>query len=102
MSAAETGAAMPPDGVNFVDEDDAGRVLLALLKEIAHAARAHADKHFHEVRTRNREEGDVGFTGDRACQQRLARARRSDQQHALRNSPAQLLELLRVFQELDK
>ncbi len=92
---------MPPDRVNFVDENDAGRILLALFKEIAHAARAHAHKHFHEVRTGNREEGDVGLTSDRARQQRLARSRRSDKQHALRNSPAQLLKLLRIFQELN-
>ena len=30
MAAAETGAAMAPNGVDFVNEDDAGRILLAL------------------------------------------------------------------------
>src|SRR5467141_2715710 len=101
MSAAETCTAMPSDRVNLVDEDDAGRVLLALFKEIAHAAGAHADKHFHEVRTGNREEGNVGLSSYRARQQRLARSRRSDKQDTLRNSSAQLLELLRIFQELN-
>ena len=38
VAAAEAGAAMPPDRVDFVDEDDAGRVLLALLEHVAHAA----------------------------------------------------------------
>jgi len=35
--------------VDFVDEDDARSIFLALLEQIAHAARAHADEHFHEV-----------------------------------------------------
>ena len=38
VAAAEARAAMPADGVDLVDEDDAGRVLLALLEQVAHAA----------------------------------------------------------------
>ncbi len=101
MTAAEPGATVAADRVNFVDEDDARRILLALFKEIAHAACAHADEHLHEVRTRNREERHVRFTSNGSRQQRFPRPRRSDQQHALGNSPAQLLELLRIFQELN-
>ena len=101
VAAAEAGAAMAADRVNFIDEDDAGRVLLALFEQVAHAAGADADKHLHEVRTGNGEERNVGFAGDGARQQSLARARRPDQQHALGNAPAELLEFLRVFQELD-
>ena len=39
IAAAEAGAAMAADRVDFVDEDDAGRVLLGLLEHVAHAAR---------------------------------------------------------------
>ena len=101
VPAAQACAAVAADGVNFVNEDDAGRVLLALLEKIAHAARAHADEHLDEVRTGNREERNIGFAGNRARKQRLARARRPDEQHALGNAPAELLEFLRVFQEID-
>ena len=45
--------------------------------------------------------GTFGFAGDRARQQRLAGARRADQQHAARNLAAEALELLRIAQELD-
>src|SRR5207248_1522007 len=38
VSTTEAGAAMASDGVDLVDEDDARRVLLALLEEVAHAA----------------------------------------------------------------
>jgi hypothetical protein len=37
VSAAETGAPMTADGIDLVDEDDARRVCLALLEEVAHA-----------------------------------------------------------------
>ena len=45
--------------------------------------------------------GNVGFAGDRARDQRLAGARRPDEQHAARNAPAQPLELAWVAQEFD-
>ena len=77
VPAAEARAAMPADGVDLVDEDDAGRVRLALLEEVAHAAGAHADEHLDEVRARHREERPPGFTGHRLGEQRLAGARRA-------------------------
>ena len=75
VTAAEAGAAMTADGVDLVDEDDAGRVLLALLEQIADARRADADEHLDEVGAADREERHVGFAGDRAREQRLAGAR---------------------------
>ena len=101
VAAAQAGAAMAAHGVDFIDEDDAGRVLLALLEQVAHAAGAHADEHLHEVRTGDGEERHAGFAGDGARQQGLAGSRRADQQHALGNAAAQLLEFLRLAQELD-
>ncbi len=35
IAAAEAGAAMAADGVDFVDEDDAGRILLGLVEHVA-------------------------------------------------------------------
>jgi hypothetical protein len=49
VPAAEAGAAVSPDGVDLVDEDDAGRVLLALQEEIARARRPRQE-HLDEVR----------------------------------------------------
>ena len=65
VTAAEAGAAMAADGVDLVDEDDAGRVLLALHEEVAHARGADADEHLDEVRARDREERHAGLAGDR-------------------------------------
>ena len=101
VSAAETGAAVTAYGVDFVDEDDAGGVLFALLEEVADAGGADADEHFDEVRTGDGEEGDVGFTGDGAGEQGFAGSRRSDEQDALGDAAAEALELLGLAEELD-
>ena len=101
VSAAETGATMAAHGVDFVDEDDAGCVLLALLEEVADAACTDADEHLDKVGTGDGEERHVGLTGHGTGKQRLAGSRRSDEKHALGDAPAELLELLRLAQVLD-
>ena len=83
VAAAEAGTTMPADGVDLVDEDDAGGVLLALLEQVAHPGGADADEHLDEVRAGDREERDVGLAGDRPGQQGLAGSGRAYQQHAL-------------------
>ena len=100
VTAAQAGAAVAADGVDLVHEDDAGRVLLGLLEEVAHARGADADEHLDEVRAGDREERHARLAGDRAGQQRLAGARRPVEQHALGDARAERLELLRVLEEL--
>ncbi len=92
---------MAADGVDLVDEDDAGRVALGLLEQVAHAGGADTDEHLDELGARDREEGDARLAGDGLGEQRLARAGRADQQHALGNARAQGRELLRVLEEFD-
>src|SRR5262245_59861906 len=87
--------------VNFVDEDDAGRVLLTLLKQVATTRGANAHKHLDEVGTRNREERNVRFAGDSTRQQCLAGSRWSHHQDTLGNPTTKLLKLLRLLEKLD-
>ena len=101
VSAAEACAAVTSDGVDLVDEDDAGSVLLALLEQVADAGCADADEHLDEVRTGDGEERNVGLAGDCAGQQGLAGSRRPDEQDALGDAAAEALELLRLAEELD-
>src|SRR3989441_1110779 len=101
VAAAQARAAVPADGVDLVDEDDAGSVLLALLEEVAHAARADAHEHLDEVGPGDAEERHSRLAGDGAGEQRLAGAGRAHQQHALGDAAAELGELLRVLEELD-
>ncbi len=100
MSAAQPGAAVAAHGVDLVHEDDAGRVLLGLLEEVADARRADADEHLDEVRAGDREERHARLAGDGTRQQRLAGARRAVEQDALGDARAEGLELLGVLEEL--
>ena len=88
------------DGVDLVDKHDSGRSLFRLFKEVAHAACADADVHFHKVRSGDGEKLHARFARDRTGKQRLARARRADEQHSLGNACADIRKLLRVLQEL--
>ena len=101
VAAAEAGAAMTADCVDFVDEDDAGRILLRLLEHVAYAAGADADEHLDEVRAGDGEERHIGLAGDGAGKQRLAGAGRADQQQAARDAPAESLEFAGIAQEFD-
>src|SRR2546423_6192426 len=75
VSAAQASAAMAAYSVNLINKDDAGSILLALLKQVANAACAHADKHLYEVGTGDAEERHIGFTSYGARQQGLAGSR---------------------------
>ena len=100
VAAAQARAALAAYGVNFVNEDDAGGVFLGVFKHVAHAGCTHADEHLYEIGAADAEKRHLGLARDGLGQQRLARARRPDQQQAARNAAAQFLELLRVLEEV--
>src|SRR6476661_2263717 len=91
-SAAHTGAAVPADGVDLVDEDDGRGVLLGLLEQVAHPGGADTDEHLDEVGAGDRVERHARLTRDRAGEQGLAGAGRPVQQHTLRDLGAHGLE----------
>ncbi len=92
--AAEMAAvALLADGVDLVDEHDAGGLFLGLLEQVAHLGGAHAHEHLHELRAGDGEEGHVGFAGHGLGQHGLAGARRADQQDALGHGGTDLLVL---------
>ena len=101
VAAAEAGAALAADRVDLVDEDDRRRLLLRGLEEVAHTRRADPDEHLHEVGAGDRHERHSRLTRDRAGDEGLAGAGRADEQHALRDARADLLELARVLEEVD-
>jgi len=99
VAAAETGAAVAPDGVDLVHEDDARAVLLGLLEQVAYARGADADEHLHEVRAGDREERHSRLAGDGAREQRLASPRWPVQQDPGGDPRPERLELLRILEE---
>ena len=91
LLALVAAAALLADGVDLINEHDAGGFLLGLLKQVAHLGRAHAHEHLHELRAGHGEERHVGLAGHSLGQHGLAGARRADQQHALGHGRADLL-----------
>ena len=77
--AADTSATLATDGIDFINEDDARRVLFGVFEHVADTGSAHTDEHFDEIRTRNAEKRHFGFTGDALGQQGLAGAGGADQ-----------------------
>ena len=101
VAATEAGAALAADRVDLVDEDDRLAHLAGGLEQVAHAARADADEHLHEVGAGDRQERHAGLARDRPGDQRLAGAGRADEQHALRDAGADLGEAFGVLEEVD-
>src|SRR5690606_22114570 len=102
VTTAKTGAALTSYGVDLVNEDNAGSLLLGVFEHVANACSTHPDKHLDEVGARDAEEGNLGFAGDCLGQQRLARSGRTNQQYASRNAAAKPLELGGIAKKIDQ
>jgi hypothetical protein len=89
-----TGAA---DGVDLVDEDDAGGVLSGHYEQFSHHASALADVLLHEFRAGDSDEGAVGVVSDGSGEQGLAGSRRTVHEDSLGLGNAQRLEDLGVL-----
>ena len=101
VSADDAAAAGLAQGVQFVDEHDAGGLGLGLLEHVAHAGGADADEHFHEIRSGKAEKRHAGLAGYGLGQKCLTGAGRSDQEHALGNSSAEDLVFFRRLEKID-
>ena len=93
------GAAGLADGVDLVDEDQAGGLGLGLGEQAPDPRGADADEHLHEVRAATGRRTGRRPRRRRPGQQGLAGARRADQQDALGDPAAELLVLLGRAQE---
>ena len=89
------------DGIEFVDEDDAGRFFLGFFKQVADASGASTHEELNEFRARNDEEGHIGLTSHGLGEQGFAGAWRAHQQHALGDAGANGGIALWLFEEVD-
>src|SRR6266508_3057797 len=72
-----------------------------VLEQLADWRRANARVHLHAIGAAREQEGRFGFAGDRSREQRLAGARRSDEQDAFRNTSANRGEAFGLAEEID-
>ena len=101
VAAAVLGIAAPADGVDLVDKNDAGRVLVGLLEEVTHTGSAYAYVQFDKVGSRQGEEGHVRFSCYGLGEQCFARSGRTDQERPLGELGADLDVLAGIVQEID-
>ena len=99
VSTAHSMPAMATYGVDFVNEHQAGCGLFSLLEHVANARGADTDKHFHEVRAADREEGHIRLTSDGSGEEGFSGSRGAYHEDALGNAAAKFLELLGIFQK---
>ena len=101
ITTAHANTTCATNGVNLVDENDAGRVFLGLLEHVAHTGCTDTDKHFNEVRTGNRKERHTCFARNRTRQQCFTRTGRADKQRTFGNLTTKARKFLRVAQEFN-
>ena len=100
VATAHTGATLATHGIDLIDEDDGGSVLLGLIEQVTHTGGTETDEHLDEVGAGHRVERHAGLTCDGSGQQRLTRAGRAVQQHAARDARTQRLVLGRILEEV--
>jgi len=88
------------DCVNFINENQTGRILASLLEHVPYTAGAHAHEHLDEIGAADAEESRIGFAGNRFGQKGLARAGGAHHQNAFGNTTTEALKLFGVFEEL--
>ena len=88
------------DGVDLVDEHDAGGLFFRLFEQVAHTGRALSHEHLHKLAARDGEKRHIGLAGHSLGQQRLAGARRADKQNALGHYGAHAAVFIRIVQEI--
>src|SRR3972149_4805252 len=101
MAAAQPRPSLPPDGIDFVNEDDAGSMAFCLVEEVAHSGGADADKHLDKFTAADGKEWHAGLPGDCPGQQGLTSAGRAYQQHTSRDTCPQSLEFFTSFKKFD-
>mmetsp|Transcript_39667 Transcript_39667/g.93470 ORF Transcript_39667/g.93470 Transcript_39667/m.93470 type:complete len:481 (-) Transcript_39667:1549-2991(-) len=101
VAATHACSALSADRVDLVDEDDARRLLLGLLEDVAHAGGANADEELDELGGGGLDEGDARLASQSLGHEGLASSRRSGEQDSLGNLCADLHESLWCLQEVD-
>ena len=86
--------------IDFINENNAGRMFFGGFEHVADTRCTNPDKHFHEVRTGNGKERHLGFPCNSSCQKRFPGPRRPHQQQATRDTAAQFLKFIRIAQEI--
>ena len=101
MSTPHAVTTMATDRVNLIDKDQTRSMLLALLEHVAHPAGTNAHKHFHKVRSTNREEWHIRLTCNSTGKEGLTCSWRAYHEDALGNGSTECLKLAWIAKKID-
>ena len=101
IAAAVFGITAATDGIDLIDEDDAGRVFIGFLEKVTDTACADTDVELDKIGTRQGEEGNMRFSGDGSREQRLTGSGRAHQKGTLRKSGTDPGVFSGIVQEVD-
>ena len=102
LVVASAQAAVPAfaNGVDLIDEDDAGGVLLGFLEQVADTGCSHADEHFYEIRAGQGEERYVRLSCYGFGQQCFSGSRRAYEQCSFGELGSDLGVFARIMEEV--
>jgi hypothetical protein len=101
VSTGNADAASLAQGIQFVDEDDAGSLFLGLFEEIPYPCSPHADEHLHEFGAAHAEERHTALAGNGLCQKGLARSGGTDEKNSFGDLSAEGGEFFGRFKKVD-
>ena len=101
IASAVAGIAAAADGVDLIDENNAGCILIGFFEQVTHTGGAHADIELDEIRARQGEKGHMRLTGHGLCQQSLSGSGRAHEQGSLGKLGADLDIAAGIVQEID-
>mmetsp|Transcript_7073 Transcript_7073/g.10614 ORF Transcript_7073/g.10614 Transcript_7073/m.10614 type:complete len:239 (+) Transcript_7073:829-1545(+) len=90
ISSSHSGATLTGDGINLINEDDAGGVLLRLSENVTDTGSSHTHEHLNEFRSRDGNERYTSLSSNSLGEKGLTSTRRTIQNHTSGN-PAPIL-----------
>ena len=101
VTTGETGTTLTTDGIDLIDEDDAGCILLGLTEDVADTGGTDTDEHLDELGTRDGDEGNTGLTSDGLGQEGLTSTGRSVQDDTTGDAASVSRVNLGLLEEID-
>ena len=101
VATGETGTTLTTDGIDLINENDAGSILLGLAEDVTDTGGTDTDEHLDELGTRDGDEGNAGLTRDGLGQEGLTGTGRSVQDDTTGDAASVSAVNLGLLEEID-
>mmetsp|Transcript_3657 Transcript_3657/g.4370 ORF Transcript_3657/g.4370 Transcript_3657/m.4370 type:complete len:502 (-) Transcript_3657:409-1914(-) len=101
VTTGETSTTLTTDGINLINEDNTGSILLGLSEDITDTGGTHTNEHLYEFRTRDGDEGNTSLTGNSLGEEGLTGTGRTIKDNTTGNTASVLGVGLRLLEEIN-